>query len=295
MCLRPIPCSWQYSDNYYVTPNGVIDKSKIYDSFGNVVSNKMAFNVVDDRADFYVSCGKCLECLQKYSNEWSLRCALESKKYVDNCFLTLTYEKCGDTLVKKHLQSFIKRLRERIEPVKIRFFGCGEYGSQGLRPHYHLIIFGWKPNDLDILSTKAKLFRSQFVESVWHGGEDISPYKQGFVSVGVDVNEVTAKYCAKYLAKLNKVKDGCIKPFTLMSRKPGIAFDSITSDLLEKGLFVNGKRQVLPRYFEKVLEKDCDLEVYKAKKAYLATFRKVDRFNYKKVENFLKKRLTRHI
>lgn len=295
MCLRPIPCSWQYSDNYYITPNGVIDKSKIYDSSGYVVSNKMAFNVLDVRADFYVSCGKCLECLQKYSNEWALRCALEAKKYVDNCFLTLTYEKCGDTLVKKHLQSFIKRLRERIEPVKIRFFGCGEYGSQGLRPHYHLIIFGWKPNDLDILSTKAKLFRSQFVENVWHGGEDISPYKQGFVSVGVDVNEFTAKYCAKYLAKLNKVKDGCIKPFTLMSRKPGIAFDSITSDLLEKGLFVNGKRQVLPRYFEKVLEKDCDLEVYKAKKAYLATFRQIDRFNYKKVENFLKKRLTRHI
>lgn len=295
MCLRPIPCSWQYSDHFYITPSGVIDKSKIYDSCGNVLSNKLAFNVLDERADFYVACGQCLECLQRYSNEWALRCALEAKAYRDNCFLTLTYEECGDTLVKKHLQSFIKRLRERIYPVKVRFFACGEYGSQGLRPHYHVIIFGWKPSDLEILSTKAKLYRSKFVESVWHGGDDISPYKQGFVSVGVDVNEVTAKYCAKYLSKLNKVKDGCIKPFTLMSRKPGIAFASVTSELLDKGLFVDGKRQVLPRYFEKVLEKDYDLELYKAKKAYLATFRQVDRFNYKKVEDFLKKRLTKHI
>lgn len=295
MCLRPIPCSWQYSDCYYITPSGVIDKSKIYSSEGKVVPNKMAFNVLDERADFFVSCGKCLECLQRYSSDWALRCALEAKLHVDSCFLTLTYEKCGDTLVKKHLQSFIKRLRERISPVKIRFFACGEYGSQGLRPHYHVIIFGWKPHDLEILSTKAKLYCSKFVESVWHGGEDISPYKQGFVSVGVDVNEVTAKYCAKYLAKFNKVKDGCIKPFTLMSRKPGIAFASVTSELLDKGLFVDGKRHVLPRYFEKVLEKDNDLELYKAKKAYLASFRQIDRFNYKKVEDFLKKRLTKHI
>ena len=294
MCLRPIPCSWQYSDNYYISPNGVIDKSKIYDRYGNVVSNRMAFNVLDERADFYVSCGKCLECLQRYSNEWALRCSLEAQMYVDNCFLTLTYEKCDNSLQKKHLQAFIKRLRERISPQKIRFFACGEYGSQGMRPHYHLIIFGWKPNDLDVLSAKSNLYRSRFVEDVWHGGVDISPYKAGFVSVGVDVNVLTAKYCAKYLAKLNKCKDGCVKPFTLMSRKPGIAFFSVTSDLLEKGLFVNGKRQGLPRYFEKLLEKDNDMEVYKAKKAYLATFRQIDRFNYKKVEDFLKKRLTRH-
>ena len=294
MCLRPIPCAWMYSDNYYITPNGVIDKSKIYDNSGAVVANKMSFNVLVDDADFFVSCGKCIECLQKYSNEWALRCALEAKKYSDNCFITLTYERCAESLVKRHLQAFIKRLRERIAPVKIRFFACGEYGSAGYRPHYHIIVFGWCPDDLEVLSKKAKLYRSKFVESVWHGGEDLSPYKQGFVSIGIDVNEVTAKYCAKYLAKLNKVKEGCIKPFTLMSRRPGIAFDSISFDMLEKGFFLNGKRQNLPRYFEKVLSKDNDLEVYKAKKAYLATFRQVNRFNSKKVENFLKKRLTRH-
>lgn len=293
MCLRPIPCSWMHNEHYYITPQGVIDKSKIYDNSGAVVANKMSFNVRDEEADFYVSCGKCFECLQKYSNEWALRCALEAKQYVDNCFITLTYERCADTLVKKHLQAFIKRLRERIAPVKIRFFACGEYGSKG-RPHFHIIVFGWKPNDLEILSKKAKLFTSKFIEDIWHGGEDISPYKQGFVSVGVDVNEVTAKYCAKYLAKLNKVKDGCIKPFTLMSRRPGIGFDCISIDMIEKGFFINGKKMNLPRYFEKILSKDNDLEVYKAKKAYLATFRQVNRFNFKKVENFLKKRLTMH-
>jgi hypothetical protein len=29
-----------------------------------------------------------------------------------------------------HFQKFMKRLRDRIKPLKIRFFHCGEYGDK---------------------------------------------------------------------------------------------------------------------------------------------------------------------
>jgi hypothetical protein len=41
-----------------------------------------------------------------------------------------------------HFQKFMKRLRDRIKPLKIRFFHCGEYGDKTRRPHYHALIFG---------------------------------------------------------------------------------------------------------------------------------------------------------
>lgn len=94
-------------------------------------------------------CGKCVECLMSYSNEWALRCVLEASLYRDNCMLTLTYRDNPVTLIKRDYQLFLKRLREALSPLKIRYFGCGEYGARGQRPHFHIIIFGWKPDDLD--------------------------------------------------------------------------------------------------------------------------------------------------
>jgi hypothetical protein len=37
----------------------------------------------------------------------------------------------------------MKRLRKKIQPLKIRFFHCGEYGDKTRRPHYHALIFGY--------------------------------------------------------------------------------------------------------------------------------------------------------
>ena len=65
------------------------------------------------------------------------------------------------TLVKKDIQDFLKRLRyhekgyqswenpknNKIENP-IRYLACGEYGTKGGRPHYHMALFNWKPNDL---------------------------------------------------------------------------------------------------------------------------------------------------
>lgn len=206
-------------------------------------------------------CGKCIECLSHYSNEWALRCSIEAGFHSENCFVTLTYKHCNSSLVKSDLTDFIKRLRERLSPLTIRYFGCGEYGSKGSRPHYHLIIFGWKPSDLQFFFRRdgQVLYKSKFVEDVWHGGRIQNGYVRGYVTVGTDVNLRNARYCAKYLQKLNNISYDCAQPFTLMSLKPGIGYrpgDTYSST----DLYLNGKRYSLPRY----LRRKCGLDKVKS-------------------------------
>ncbi len=208
----------------------------------------------------FVSCGKCFECKKQKSNEWAFRVFLESKNYDSNCFITLTYNDENlppDSLLKKRdLQLFIKRLRKYLGNNKIRYFSCGEYGKKRLRPHYHIIIFGYQPTDLYYFCKDNKgtlLYRSPTIEKLW-------PF--GFSSIG-QVNFDTCLYTAKYMQKQKDTKKG--SPFLLMSRRPGIAFDNIKTDmLLTDKIYVNGKYIRLPRYFLKVLESQgCDLTMLK--------------------------------
>ena len=72
---------------------------------------------------------------------------IEAGQHTDNAFVTLTYADDqlpdGNSLCPEDVTKFLKRLRKRIDPVKIRYFLCGEYGEGSTsRPHYHLILFG---------------------------------------------------------------------------------------------------------------------------------------------------------
>lgn len=92
-------------------------------------------------------CGKCLACRYNNAKTWSLRIKLEAMQYDPSQiqFVTLTYDRehlpWHNNLEPAHLQSFIKRLR-KVSGLKIRYFACGEYGTERGRPHYHLILFG---------------------------------------------------------------------------------------------------------------------------------------------------------
>ena len=85
-----------------------------------------------DSIEYAHRCGNCLPCLITRKQEWTLRIELEAKCHVANSFVTLTYDDvfrpAGQTLVKDHLQKFIKRLRKAL-PYKIRYYACGEYGE----------------------------------------------------------------------------------------------------------------------------------------------------------------------
>ncbi len=199
-----------------------------------------------------VPCGKCVECLTSKATEWSYRIVLESQCHTENCFLTLTYEKSPVQLIKRDFQLFMKKLRKYLskQDIQIRYFMCGEYGSQGKRPHFHCILFGWRPKDLEILSIKGTeiLYKSSLISKIWG---------HGFVSVG-DVSAWSAKYCAKYLQKLNAVPKDWVQPYVCMSNRPGIGFYSIDEEQIQSTdkIYVDGKYRSTPRYFYKVLERE---------------------------------------
>lgn len=189
-------------------------------------------------------CGKCVECLQSYSTEWAVRCMFESRLHTFNCMITLTYADAPKSVCRRDLQLFIKRLRRRIEPVKIRYFGCGEYGKKGARPHYHIIIFGWRPDDLEKFFFRDGhwVYKSAFVARVW----DL-----GFISVE-DVTWQSAKYTAKYLQKLQTLRPEQQPPFTCMSLKPGIGLDAFDPSWLDSDkVYLEGRTYSIPRYFRR--------------------------------------------
>lgn len=205
-----------------------------------------------------VSCGKCLECLSRRSNEWSFRIMLEASQYESNCFITLTYNDenlpLNGSVSRREVQLFMKSLRQALSPLKVRFFACGEYGKKLSRPHYHLIIFNWFPDDsypLKVDKRGQQLYRSPFLETVW---------KKGFSSVG-KLTLDSARYCAKYMSKWQFVRgfktDNMQPPFIQMSNRPGIGYNSVyRSDMVSDKVYFDGRSVSIPRYFLKVMESD---------------------------------------
>lgn len=199
-----------------------------------------------------IPCGECLECLTQKATEWSYRIVQECEWHVENCFITLTYEKSPGQLVPKDFTDFMKRLRKHLskDDIKIRYFMCGEYGSQGKRPHFHCIIFGWRPKDLELLQIRGTelLYNSSLISKIWG---------KGFVSVG-DVSQYSAKYCAKYLQKLQEIPKDWVQPYVRMSNRPGIGFKSIDAEqaAATDKIYVDGHYKSTPRYYLKVLERE---------------------------------------
>ena len=172
----------------------------------------------------FIDCGKCTACRVNKANEWALRVCHEMQ-YANNkgCFITLTYDnknlpKCKNkpTLMKKHLQDFVKRLRRYLEYHNLgsirAYFGAGEYGKRTHRPHYHIIVLGWSPCDSKYLATtacKSQIYISDIVSQCW---------QYGFHSIG-DLSFRSAAYVARYTKKMINCDDDEIqKPFNLSSR-----------------------------------------------------------------------------
>lgn len=197
-----------------------------------------------------VPCGYCYECIMQHSKEWSYRIMDEAGLYEKNCFITLTYNDenlQSKSLVKSDYQKFLKRLRKKVG--KVRYFGCGEYGSKNMRPHFHFIIFGWCPDDLVkwcFDNKGTQLYRSAMLEKLW---------QFGFSTVG-EVTEQSALYCSKYLQKMQDYPFDFVKPFVTMSLKPGIGLGAFNAQSLKSDkLYRNGKYIKLPRYYLDQAEK----------------------------------------
>lgn len=74
-----------------------------------------------DGTELKIPCGRCIGCRLNRSQGWAVRITHEASLYDRNCFITLTYDEKhlpqDGSLVKKHFQDFMKRLRKRFVPV----------------------------------------------------------------------------------------------------------------------------------------------------------------------------------
>lgn len=222
-------------------------------------------------------CGRCIGCRLDHGQMWATRMLHELLYHDRACFITLTYSDenlpPSQSLSKRELQQFFKRLRKHLQVRKIRYYACGEYGEQTLRPHYHAVIFGWEPDDLKTYGPSRG--GSKLLEKIWG---------LGLVSVG-PVNYQTCAYTARYVTK--KVSGPQAAPyyermhrdtgeivqvlpeFALMSRRPGIGsryFDDYGHQLNHDDfIVVNGNKAKVPRYYDKLLERK-NLELLELKK-----------------------------
>ncbi len=215
-----------------------------------------------------VPCGRCVGCKLERSRQWAVRCMHEASLHADTSFITLTYDdehvpRFG-SLLMDDWQKFFKRLRRRVG--KVRFFGCGEYGEQFGRPHYHACLFGLDFPDKVLWTTRGvhDVFRSDLLESVWtYGQSEIG-------SLTFESAAYVARYCVKKITgKMAEAHYQCVDPetgemgsrlpeFATMSRRPGIGagwFDLYSDEVYPSDeVIVNGKAAKPPRFYDRLLE-----------------------------------------
>ncbi|QCS36894.1 replication initiation protein [Tortoise microvirus 21] len=211
-------------------------------TFGQSVENPLGVKI---------PCGRCMACRINKRTEWCVR-LLHELEYWDHkaSFITLTYDDAYlhlSGLVKRDLQTFFKRLRKRYKDIK--YYAVGEYGEENLRPHYHAIVFGFKPNDLYFQeeSRGRKRYTSKELDSIW---------KLGRTNVGV-VEPDTVQYVCGYVVKklggdlANYVYGPKQRPFALISKGLGLRHVLDNKEKYQENPEVirKGKRLALPRYY----------------------------------------------
>lgn len=156
----------------------------------------------------FAPCGMCIECRNMRREEYTQRLKHEIQMcdYVAS-FVSLTYRddelplllpkgsavvgkyfgSCppayGSSLSKSDLKQFCdkltKRFRRKYGKLTFKYIGVGEYGDDGHRPHYHLIIVGLPAGE------------RKMVYEAWNKGRiDIEPVGNGAI-----------RYCLEYIDK----------------------------------------------------------------------------------------------
>lgn len=220
-----------------------------------------------DNCSIPVPCGRCPECKQRRITGWIFRLEQELNRSITAHFVTLTYDSTHVpitdalymSLKKEDVQKFFKRLRKAVssewrrqharqefekheawfteEPV-IKYYLCGEYGTDTNRPHYHAIIYNvpdWS-----------------YIENAW---------QMGAIHYGDDVSSNAMAYTTKYMDKPKRIpmhrNDDRQPEFSLMSK--GLGENYLTpeniqwhkSDLTGRAyLPTQGKKISMPRYYK---------------------------------------------
>lgn len=236
----------------------------------------------------------------------------EKQLWTDNAFITLTYEDPhlppSKSLRYSDYQGFMKKLlrhvgradlKSKTEPTKctppftwgatenrgnkfpltakgnrtVRFYMCGEYGSQTRRPHYHAILFGYDFHD------KKRWKKTASGETLYTSDQLTKIWGKGHATTG-EVTFNSAAYVARYIMKKitgNRQKKHyeeidmetgeilTLTPeFNHMSLKPGIGapwLERYAADVYPEGtLVVRGHQSKSPKYYDKKFKVMSPLE-----------------------------------
>ena len=227
-----------------------------------------------------LACGQCIGCRLERSRQWAVRCIHEASMYDENCFITLTYSDenlpWDGSLRKTDFQKFMKRLRKHYDEKTIRYFHCGEYGEQTLRPHYHALLFNHDFDDRELWSERdgISVYRSETLERIWPLGQST------IGELNFETAAYTARYCMKKITGKNLEKidpETGLKPYermhvqtgelitvqpeyVSMSLKPGIGktwYDEFKADCYPSDFITHkGKKFRVPKYYDKLYQQE---------------------------------------
>lgn len=223
-----------------------------------------------------VPCSKCIGCKLERSRQWAVRCQHEASLYQDNCFITLTYDRehlpVDYSVHPRVMQLFMKKLRKHIYPRTVRFFVGAEYGDENLRPHYHILLFGYDFEDKTFHERTPQgheTYLSKTLTRLWGNGHH---NQQMIGAMTFESAAYTARYSTKkttgpkasgfYLREHPDHHFICrVRPeFGLMSRRPGIGSgwlakykdDTYPSDTV----ISNGREARPPRFYDQQLTEE---------------------------------------
>ena len=238
-------------------------------------------------ATFQLPCGKCPSCRLIQAREKSIRCVHEASLYKKNSFITLTYDDKhleSERLIYAHAQKFIRDIRYRFPENPIPTVITGEYGGKNKRPHFHILLFNFAPNDQKEHKKNKQgdwLYSSPIIDQIW-GRND--PNKSP--SLVGPVNLSSAGYVCRYQLKKQEHKEQAdlFKPIVRYSSKYAIGKAWIEKNWQET--FRKGYVQVntsekckIPRYYENWLKKyrpdDYEMYICDTKLRIIRKFRKI--------------------
>lgn len=225
-------------------------------------------------------CGKCLSCKKNRVSGWSFRLRKQAQAATSAFFLTLTYDtdyvpliKNSNrpmTLNKKDVQYFMKRLR-KVNYDKLKYYACGEYGDEKMRPHYHIIMFNMELSSLISKQEAAAAMQniSTMLNGKWQFKSPIWP--QGIITIG-QVEAASIGYCLEYITKPQIIPqwatDKRQKEFSLMSK--GLGLNYLTPEIISwhksdinHRFYVpieDGKKIAMPRLFKQKIYTQIERE-----------------------------------
>lgn len=177
------------------------------------------------------------------------------------------------------MQLFVKRLRKKLSPAKISYLYCGEYGENFGRPHYHIILFGYWPDDCRPWRKQkdVQYYRSPSLEKLWAQGNcevGALTFKAARYVAGYVFKKVYGDYADEHYQRLDTQTGELTKiqpEFINMSTRPAIGkrwFERYKDDYFPSDfVVVDGKKGTVPPYYFKLLKKGEEETANQIKKA----------------------------